>query len=153
MFAFRSWTVQSYIASRVRAEHMKVSGQSTMYAFLFDKLINIHLLTILLYTTLHQKSLHQRKDHAYTNNCPSFSCKWINKPYREEKWSWVVLALWIHSHLHAKSLIIINLSFYLNCSLLYLTKRWMQRNLYTILKKVGLWTQQVSAACPELQHQ
>lgn len=82
MLAFRTWTVQSCVASRVGAGHVKVSGQSMIYTFLFEKGINIHLLTILLYTTLHQKPLHQRKDHAYAKNQPSFSCKYINKPYR-----------------------------------------------------------------------
>lgn len=45
--------LQSYVASRIRAGHVKVSGQPMIYAFLFEKLINIHLLTLLLYTALH----------------------------------------------------------------------------------------------------
>lgn len=37
MFAFRTWTVQSYVASRVKAGHVKASGQSMIYVFLFEK--------------------------------------------------------------------------------------------------------------------
>lgn len=70
--AFETWTVQSYIASRVRAGHIEVCGQSMIYAFLFDKLINIHLLTILLYTILHQKLLHQEKTMPIPTTVPLF---------------------------------------------------------------------------------
>lgn len=37
MLALKTWTVQSYVTSRVRAGHVQVSGQSMIYAFVFEK--------------------------------------------------------------------------------------------------------------------